>query len=143
METFISFLLCAECNKIKPTTCFYKCNKNKKGFQYHCKSCSAVFRKKRTILKKEQQRNTQLQNLYGITQEEYEKLLLHQNGLCKICKTFKLHPKANFMVVDHDHYTNKLRGILCFKCNAGLGHFDDNVNKLTNAIKYLIVSNSA
>lgn len=39
--------------------------------------------------------------------------------------------------VDHDHNTNKIRGLLCSRCNMGLGFFDDSIEGLTKAINYL------
>jgi len=41
------------------------------------------------------------------------------------------------LVVDHNHNTNKVRGLLCNHCNRGLGHFRDNTETLLKAIDYL------
>ena len=56
------------------------------------------------------------------------------NGLCAICS--KPRGKRNH-ALDHDHATGKLRGILCQRCNVGLGYFDDSVDLLRQAIDYL------
>lgn len=67
-------------------------------------------------------------NWYGLSVEEYKERC--QNG-CEICGSLiRLH-------MDHCHDTGKFRGILCGKCNQGLGLFDDNSNRLDIAIKYL------
>jgi len=62
----------------------------------------------------------------------YESMINDQNGVCCICKK-----EVVKMVIDHDHETGDLRGLLCNKCNIGLGFFDDNTESLKNAIKYL------
>ena len=66
-----------------------------------------------------------------------------QKPMCKICgKTVHKAPenskdKQNQAVIDHDHKTGKLRGLLCHQCNVGIGNFKDDVNILMNAILYL------
>lgn len=68
---------------------------------------------------------------YGITLEQYNRLLIAQGGRCKICdKTEHLH-------VDHDHRTGKVRGLLCSNHNTGLGKFQDDIETLEKAIVYL------
>lgn len=68
---------------------------------------------------------------YGIQADEYELLKKNQNGHCGICK------KKTKLYVDHDHETNEIRGLLCSKCNLGLGHFSDDCDTLESAIDYL------
>jgi len=59
-----------------------------------------------------------------------------QNGCCKICKIHQSKLKSA-LHIDHNHSTNKIRGLLCNKCNQGLGLFNDNIILLTNSINYL------
>lgn len=73
-------------------------------------------------------------NLYGITQEEYEAFLLKQNNKCAICKCELDMGKRT--CIDHCHNSKKVRGILCWSCNVGLGHFKDNPNLLKQAAIY-------
>jgi hypothetical protein len=68
---------------------------------------------------------------YGITEAEYRELKRASKGRCAICNR-----KAR-LVIDHDHITGKVRGLLCDKCNGGLGCLDDNIAGLRRAIKYL------
>lgn len=84
---------------------------------------------------RERARWRNIERTYGVTKVEYLLLLAEQNGTCKICK--KECVTLESLCVDHDHLTGKVRGLLCRKCNIGLGHFDDNVGLLTNAIEYL------
>ena len=59
-----------------------------------------------------------------------------QAGMCGICKEF-LSKETKEVMVDHCHETNRIRGLLCRRCNIGLGMFKDNVNILAEAIQYL------
>ena len=83
---------------------------------------------------------------YGISPEEYRLRLRNQKSLCAICgkketQTDHRSGKTRTLSVDHDHKTNKIRGLLCGNCNRGLGLFQDDLSLLLKAIKYLKVSN--
>jgi hypothetical protein len=69
---------------------------------------------------------------YGLTDEKYQAMLIEQKGLCKICN-IKMSPPH----VDHNHATNKVRGLLCDNCNRGIGHLKENITTMKSAIKYL------
>jgi hypothetical protein len=72
---------------------------------------------------------------YGITQEQFDQMLVDQNNKCKICGgNFK---SSKDIHIDHCHNTNKIRGLLCNNCNMALGQFMDNTDIMDNAIKYL------
>ena len=77
---------------------------------------------------------------YGITHDEYYGMLKKQNYECKVCGSTANNNgrcRSGKLFIDHCHTTNKVRGLLCSKCNHGLGLFDDNVDKLQKAIDYL------
>lgn len=83
-----------------------------------------------------------LRRTYGITLDEYYEMLRQQDHVCAICKRPENAvdhrsglPRA--LAVDHCHETGKVRGLLCTNCNRGLGKFNDNVEYLAEAIKYL------
>lgn len=84
----------------------------------------------------EKARSNHLKTAYGVSIEEYNKLLKKQNNKCAICGIDVAYLNEN-MSVDHDHNTNKIRALLCRKCNAGLGFFNDDISKLQKAIDYL------
>jgi Recombination endonuclease VII len=66
-----------------------------------------------------------------MTEAQFDVMLAAQGGKCGICGASD--PKH----VDHDHLTGGVRGILCFNCNGGLGHFRDDVATMQRAITYL------
>lgn len=78
---------------------------------------------------------------YDINYKEYLKILRKQNGLCAICKKpekiITKGEKVCLLAVDHNHETGKVRGLLCYKCNISIGHLEENITILKNAIKYL------
>jgi hypothetical protein len=77
---------------------------------------------------------------YGITEIQYYRLLESQNNACAICgrcETKSVQGVVVALSVDHDHYTGKVRGLLCSKCNFILGNAEDNIETLESAINYL------
>jgi murein L,D-transpeptidase YcbB/YkuD len=71
---------------------------------------------------------------YGITPEQYDAMLLAQNGKCAICEE---PPRSRMLAIDHDHATASVRELLCTNCNAMLGHARDRASVLNKAIAYL------
>jgi len=84
---------------------------------------------------KENVKDKYLQAKYGITLEDYNFLLEDQNKKCKICNRECSTGKS--LSVDHNHETDKVRGLLCKNCNIGLGMFFDNIDFLESAVLYL------
>jgi uncharacterized Zn finger protein len=69
---------------------------------------------------------------YGITYTEYKAMSENQNYKCKICGV-----DEKKLVVDHNHQTLKIRGLLCNNCNCAIGLLKDNVETLKSAVNYL------
>lgn len=85
-------------------------------------------------------RNNNLKRLYGITSDEYEEILEAQGYVCAICKSpphREGKPNKQRLHVDHDHVTGKIRGLLCYHCNTGVGQFRDLPVLLRAAAEYL------
>lgn len=78
---------------------------------------------------------SRLQTQYGLSLDEYASMLQRQDGKCAICFGPPISPRP--LAVDHDHATGKVRGLLCDRCNHGLGHFCDSPIRLSSAIAYL------
>jgi hypothetical protein len=80
--------------------------------------------------------NARLKMYYGITLEDYNRMLEEQGGCCAICGKPSTDYKRN-LHVDHDHLTGKVRGLLCVRCNYGIGYFGEDTTLLENAKVYL------
>lgn len=93
--------------------------------------------------KKWQNKNVGIMRVYSwkvrgvdITYPQYVKMFNEQNGECKICKV-KSHTLKKGLAVDHSHITDEIRGLLCGKCNRGIGMFNDNPALLQIASHYV------
>jgi hypothetical protein len=71
---------------------------------------------------------------YGIDKEAWDAMYLEQQGCCKICGKAVA---SNSIHTDHCHKTGTVRGLLCQKCNMGIGMLNDNPTVLRNAAEYL------
>lgn len=147
--------LCKKCNKEKPLEEMYKgheCRlcKNEYNRQWRLKNLdkdraakSRYYEKNKERYREREKewrknnphlvRNTMYKYKYGITLEQYEKMVQERQGLCDICQ---LEQK---LYVDHCHDTNKVRGLICNSCNKALGLFYDSLVNLNRAINYLTI----
>lgn len=156
----IEFKFCISCKQDKQIDDFYA---HKGYFLSRCKKCHCLYTKQyqknnpekaskwrkstKEKLKKsgrlkpktqEKMREYNLKTRFNITNKDYEIILESQGGSCAICKSVNSNSsRSKKLAVDHCHKTGRVRGILCFKCNSGLGNFNDNVNFLSTAISYL------
>jgi hypothetical protein len=89
---------------------------------------------KRNFMKR---RETKLLEKYGITNDDYDRMLELQDGKCAICGTTEPGAKKKYFCVDHCHTTKKVRQLLCTTCNVGLSRFYDNPDFLREAALYL------
>jgi len=78
------------------------------------------------------ERNKRLLMKYGISQEQYDEMVRALEGKCEICNR-----PSEKLVVDHNHSTGEVRGLLCNSCNLSLGGFKDSVLIIESAIRYL------
>ena len=94
-----------------------------------CLECKA-------IRDKAYKRNNALKSNFGIDADDWKMMFSLQGNACAICKR----PGGGkaYMAVDHDHQTNRIRGILCRDCNMGLGNFKDSQEFLEIAARYLL-----
>jgi len=146
---------CISCKKYKPINNFHKDKNSKDSLYCYCKTCvkkrtqAYYLKNKKKIIEKESKkyicnsldkhkaqkykRWVSMKYRYKITKEDYVELYNQQKGKCAICgcKTDKN------LYIDHNHKSKKIRGLLCIKCNFGLGCFKDDIRVLERARKYL------
>jgi len=94
--------------------------------------CRACYQAKYSVRTQYVRKNNYAKN-YKLTIEEYDVLFEAQDGHCAICGN----GGDRWLDVDHDHETGRLRGLLCRRCNMGLGALGDSVESLQRAIDYL------
>lgn len=154
---------CSKCRESKDLARFSKNKAQPDGLANQCKPCFAEGNKawrannkakiknqsqkywaetykpvfaKRYADNKEFYKNKALKAAFDITLEQYNEMREAQGNACKICRK----PETAFkkgLAVDHCHKTGKVRGLLCPKCNVGLGQFQDNIEYLTLAASYV------
>jgi len=124
-------LYCSSCKQVLPLDAFHPNKAQDIGYSSQCKECC----KKGAPKRKQLAWVRKLKFHYGLLPEDYFQILKDQNNACAICS--KPVAEDRKLAVDHDHETNKIRGLLCFHCNTLLGHAFDNTDILKSAIKYL------
>jgi len=75
---------------------------------------------------------------YGKDLAWYDQLLEKQQGRCAICGTSDPKSKNGFFVVDHNHASGRVRGLLCHRCNTGIGFLGDSFSDIARALEYLL-----
>lgn len=135
---------------MKTPECFQRRKDRPDGLEYRCKQCDSVRRKKRTQKIKQDlfayakhrqaMRERRLMADFGMTEEQFQSLLLQQGGVCAICR--KPEKRTNKrgvrrLSVDHEHATGKVRALLCCDCNSGLGLFEEDPDLLRAAAEYV------
>lgn len=76
-----------------------------------------------------------LQAEYGLSRADYDAMLESQGGVCLICAEA---PEGKPLFVDHCHFTGAVRGLLCTRCNTGVGMFRDNPDLMLAAAAYVL-----
>lgn len=119
---------CTRCKEEKPLTASYfpLHNKTKSGFDSWCRACRATYR---SSINRGKFRSVMSDDQLVVIKTSVKE--------CVICGS------QDKLVVDHDHITGEVRGMLCNHCNRGLGHFRDDPMLLEFAAQYLYASSDA
>lgn len=125
-----TFMVCLKHGQLSKEQIQFSYSKMEGPIQ-HCKRCN---------------RESNNRRKFGITEKDYERMILEQKGVCAICKNPEImtrNGKVLILAIDHCHTAEKrgimkVRGLLCAKCNHGLGSFRDSPELLTSAICYLL-----
>lgn len=145
--------VCRVCEEEKPEEEFYNVKANRDGLCGSCKACciewgkshylknrEKILSKLREKCKTDQHRRRvksyAVQKNFGININDFDEMMKKQNGLCAICG-MKEPILGRSLAIDHCHESGKVRGLLCSKCNRGLGLLQDSEYVLQNAISYL------
>jgi hypothetical protein len=122
---------CNHCKIVKPLEDYYPNKACKDGRQGKCKACE--LERKRQVRKENpiDHKAKHLKHRYGITMADYERMYEEQEGVCAVCQT------AEANVVDHNHETGEVRGLLCNPCNRALGYLKDKPINAIRAFHYL------
>jgi 5-methylcytosine-specific restriction endonuclease McrA len=122
------------CTGVLPLDAFVRNRSAASGIGTYCRPCQNA---KATASRNRihgSSRHYHLRRRYGIGAAEVAAMLARQSGCCAVC----LRPlSVKNCHVDHDHVTGRVRGILCFNCNGGLGQFRDDIRLLRRAARYL------
>jgi len=140
--------ICTKCKESKPVEMFSK-GEGPYGKRSSCKACQLkknnAWRKKNpekwrklTVKhsKSDKTRDSYLKRKYGITLANYNKMLIEQNYVCKVC-----HNKNNInhrLYVDHHHESGVVRGLLCHKCNLIIGMCNEEPGRLLKIVEFII-----
>ena len=114
---------CGKCGETKPIDQFHKSPRGSHGRFCWCAKCSNEYAKQnRTrIATPEKRRKWNLSIRYGLSEADFDAMLVGQGGLCAICAL-----PMKRVCIDHDHATGEVRKLLCNKCNVLLGLIENN-----------------
>lgn len=146
--------VCSKCKEVKPKSEFYPRPSRPCGVTSSCKKCQGVKVKGWRLANADQNRknknkwnaaNADRINLsrrlrkYGLETEEFEALFKFQGGACAICRDPLKTRGKDGLAIDHVHGTNPVmvRGLLCCRCNTGIGNLQDSLQILFAAAEYL------
>ena len=147
---------CVECLQWKPLEAFHQDRSQVNGRNRRCKECRNARNREHVARNRERRAETMTRwrrdnperylaaqracklRSYGLTAEAYDQLFAAQDGRCAICGDAER--DGWDLAVDHDHASGCVRGLLCRKCNVGIGLLRDDARVVSAAAAYLLRS---
>ena len=150
------FKVCVKCGEKKPLDGYYKNKGGTLGRRATCKVCGRSYNQEYYLrnqelyksrnratyhatkeMRRPAKRAARLRRLYGMTQEEYNALLVAQGGKCAVCQRSPTDAGVVLLDVDHDHGSGAVRGLLCGPCNRSLGLLQESSDVINNLAAYV------
>lgn len=149
-------LRCSACKQSKPRDQFHNDVRYKSGKASRCKPCAyqatqdwrtrnhdELLAARRDAYSPEEWFRHNLKSRYSMSEQDYQGLLSGQSGVCAVCG--EKCPSGKKLAVDHDHSCcpgrkscgKCIRGLLCSRCNTGIGSFRDRADLLLSAANYI------
>ncbi len=130
--------MCIECKKHEGLTRFARDSRNL------CVRCTNLRNQNKfgMLKHKKRARGHGLARKFNLTHEQYDILFDEQGGRCAICGTNTPGAGKKYLSVDHNHKTGAVRGLLCYKCNLGIGYLTDDYWVVQKAADYLLDADS-
>lgn len=132
---------CRRCGINHPNREFFRKAYNRDGLMHDCKKCWDAHVRSLPSFNPEQRRprfhRSKLKRKFGLDYGIYLQMLKDQDHLCAICGGPETSKAYGTLSVDHDHVTGQIRGLLCSRCNQGIGLLQEDIGILKSAIRYL------
>jgi hypothetical protein len=155
----VEYRICTRCGELKSLDEMSARNERKNA-RGHCKACQKAYLKEyhakyrllpgmkekqkqvvadwRKAQSPEYHRDLNLKKKYGISLDDYEMMLVRQDGACAICGSWDPSTRYSVFCVDHCHGTGQVRSLLCSKCNWAIGMLDENPDLFDAAKAYIM-----
>lgn len=139
---------CRTCGTVKPLEQYAVQRGGRDGTRNRCKACDSEDTMRRRDADPDKALDQHLRRAFGITLADYRERLVAQGGVCAVCgepPTVALGVPSRRqgravrprLVVDHNHETGEIRGLLCTPCNRGIGFLGDTIDGVRRALAYL------
>ncbi len=143
---------CSRCKEVKEIAAFGSCKATKDGLNYYCRTCSTdstvayhkrhpekhrAYNREWSRANPHKKADIQLKGRLGVEAGTYARMFAAQDGKCAICGTVHPGNRLSRFPVDHCEVTQVVRGLLCSRCNQGIGLLLHDPVRIQSALEYL------